>query len=202
MVRQETKRQERGKRRIELILDAAAHVFADVGYEAATTNSIAARADISPGSLYQFFPNKEAIAEALAARYVAELEAMHDVALDPSLADLPLEEMLDRVVDPMVAFNLANPASKALLNAADLSPQLAQSTAHLHEAMCERVELLIASRAASLKPKERARAAQVTIQIFKALLPMVMSAGRADRAPVISELKSALRGYLESIERG
>jgi hypothetical protein len=110
--------------------------------------------------------------------------------------------MLDRVVDPMVAFNLANPASKALLNAADLSPQLAQSTAHLHEAMCERVELLIASRAASLKPKERARAAQVTIQIFKALLPMVMSAGRADRAPVISELKSALRGYLESIERG
>jgi AcrR family transcriptional regulator len=78
---QQPKRQERGKRRIAAILDVAAEVFADVGYDAATTNAIAARAEISPGSLYQFFPNKEAIAEALAARYVAELQATHNAAL-------------------------------------------------------------------------------------------------------------------------
>ncbi|OWY61551.1 hypothetical protein B7486_63205, partial [cyanobacterium TDX16] len=63
------KRQERGLKRIALILDTAERVFTEVGYDAATTNLIASEAGISPGSLYQFFANKEAIAEALAARY-------------------------------------------------------------------------------------------------------------------------------------
>ncbi|WP_207943797.1 helix-turn-helix domain-containing protein, partial [Actinomadura sp. KC345] len=40
---------------------------------AATTNRIAAAAGISPGSLYQFFPNKEAIAEALADRFSTQM---------------------------------------------------------------------------------------------------------------------------------
>src|SRR5262252_3918482 len=63
------RRQARGQRRIDLLLDVAALVFAEVGFEAATTNVIAARAGISPGSLYRFFPNKDAIAEALADRF-------------------------------------------------------------------------------------------------------------------------------------
>ncbi|RZQ65957.1 TetR/AcrR family transcriptional regulator [Amycolatopsis suaedae] len=43
------------------ILDAAAHVFTEYGYAAGTTNRIAERARISIGSLYQYFPNKDAI---------------------------------------------------------------------------------------------------------------------------------------------
>lgn len=49
----------------ELILTAAARVFSDYGYRAGTTNRIAAAADISIGSLYQYFPNKDAILAAL-----------------------------------------------------------------------------------------------------------------------------------------
>src|SRR5918996_4966718 len=116
------KRQERGKKRIEQILDAAAAVFAESGYEGATTNAIAAHAGMSPGSLYQFFPNKEAIAEALASRYAEEMEAAHSVALNPGLAKLPLDEMIDRIVDPMIELSLANPGAKALLTGSDPSP--------------------------------------------------------------------------------
>ncbi len=68
------RRQARGQRRIDQILTVAEQVFADVGYEATTTNAIAARAGMSPGSLYQFFENKEAIAAGLAARYLDRLE--------------------------------------------------------------------------------------------------------------------------------
>jgi AcrR family transcriptional regulator len=64
--RGQKRRQARGQRRIDQLLDVAARVFAEVGFEAATTNGIAARAGVSPGSLYQFFPNKDAMAEALA----------------------------------------------------------------------------------------------------------------------------------------
>jgi AcrR family transcriptional regulator len=64
-VRKPRRRQVRGQQRMELVLDVAAQVFAEVGFEAATTNAIAARAGMSPGSPYQFFPNKDAIAKAL-----------------------------------------------------------------------------------------------------------------------------------------
>ncbi|MGO9028048.1 MAG: TetR/AcrR family transcriptional regulator [Acidimicrobiales bacterium] len=45
----------------ERILEAAAHVFAEYGYAAGTTNRIAERAGVSIGSLYQYFPNKDSI---------------------------------------------------------------------------------------------------------------------------------------------
>lgn len=64
--------QARGQRRVNTILDAASQVFSELGYEAATTNIIAIRANTSIGSLYQFFPNKEAILSAIATRYTAQ----------------------------------------------------------------------------------------------------------------------------------
>ncbi|WP_312867911.1 TetR/AcrR family transcriptional regulator [Amycolatopsis pithecellobii] len=54
----------------ERILTAAAHVFAEHGYAAGTTNRIAERARISIGSLYQYFPNKDAILAELVIRHV------------------------------------------------------------------------------------------------------------------------------------
>jgi AcrR family transcriptional regulator len=199
-MRAEPKRQERGRRRIELILDAAEQVFGDVGFAAATTNLIATRAGISPGSLYQFFANKQAIAEALASRYVALMAEMQDAALDPSLAELSLPELVDRAVDPMIEFNLAHPAAKSLLHATDASPTLAASTAVLHEALLLRVEALIEARTPELPAANRALVATVSTQIFKALLPTVLAAKPRDRAAVIAELKAALVGYWASVE--
>lgn len=54
------------------LLLAAAQVFEEMGYAAGTTNRIAARAGVSIGTLYQYFPNKEALAVALLERHVEE----------------------------------------------------------------------------------------------------------------------------------
>ena len=73
------------------ILDAAAHVFAEHGYAAGTTNRIAERARISIGSLYQYFPNKDAILLELLTRHLEEGRAAHswpDGALPDSLDGL------------------------------------------------------------------------------------------------------------------
>ena len=59
---QRRRRQARGERRIAQLLEAAANIFCTTGYTAASTNAIAREAGVSPGTLYQFFPNKEAIA--------------------------------------------------------------------------------------------------------------------------------------------
>ncbi|PXY27681.1 TetR/AcrR family transcriptional regulator [Prauserella muralis] len=62
-------RQVRAELTRERILTAAAHVFAEHGYAAGTTNRIAERARVSIGSLYQYFPNKDSI--------LAELLVLH-----------------------------------------------------------------------------------------------------------------------------
>ena len=71
-------RQIRSDRRVSKILDAAIHVFAELGFEGTTTTAIAARADVSVGSLYQYFPNKTAIVHALSDRF----DAAFFIALD------------------------------------------------------------------------------------------------------------------------
>lgn len=60
---------------VERILDAAQQVLISHGYDGASTNRIAQAANISPGSLYQYFPDKDAIAAAVIDRYSDELSA-------------------------------------------------------------------------------------------------------------------------------
>jgi AcrR family transcriptional regulator len=67
--------QGRSRVTVDAIL-AAAQVFATHGYAAETTNRIAERAGISIGSLYEYFPNKDALLVAILEAYVREGEAI------------------------------------------------------------------------------------------------------------------------------
>src|SRR5271163_3021786 len=99
------KRNARGQRRLASLLDAAGRVFGEVGYHAATTNAIAAEAKVSPATLYQFFPNKEAIADALVTRYAIELAKAERAAEIEELGSAPLEEAIRQVTGVVIAFN-------------------------------------------------------------------------------------------------
>ncbi|MEU5879868.1 TetR/AcrR family transcriptional regulator [Spirillospora sp. NPDC047279] len=194
------RRQARGERRIEEILTAAAGVFAATGYEAATTNAIAAAAGISPGSLYQFFKNKEAIAQALADRFVVQMRAAHQEAFGAvGFAALDLDEMLDRMIDPIVAFNVANPGFKALFARPDMPPGLAEAARPIQAALLGRVEQVLVARAPGLGEDERRRMARVLIQIFQAMVPLVTAAEGDERTAAVVELKKVLRGYLAPV---
>lgn len=73
------------------ILDAAAHIFSEFGYAAGTTNRIAEQARVSIGSLYQYFPSKEAILAELMLRHIDEDSAGGPV---PDTSGLSLEEVM------------------------------------------------------------------------------------------------------------
>ena len=192
----------RGERRIALLLDVAAQVFAEVGFEAATTNAIAARAGVSPGSLYQFFPNKDAIAEALADRFVERLRTTESI-FGPEIEYLPLDELIDHVIDPLVAFHIGHPGFQALFTGSIVSPRLAGATEGFLQAVVRRVEAMFAVRAPGLSTERRARCARVSVELVRALLPLVVASDPAERDAMIAELKAAQRGYLAPIfERG
>src|SRR6185436_6662896 len=97
--------QERAKKRVERIIDAASHVFADEGYDAATMEAIAARAETSIGSIYQFFPNKISIFNALSRHYHEKVRAFFDLLLGGPLLDRPWGELLDAAIDALVLFH-------------------------------------------------------------------------------------------------
>jgi AcrR family transcriptional regulator len=86
-------RQERSEATVDAILEGAARLFIEEGYIAATTNRIAAEAGISVGSLYQYFPSKDAIAVELVRRFrQSRLEALGaQLAL---VGDKPLEQVV------------------------------------------------------------------------------------------------------------
>ena len=87
---------------VERILAAGRTVVLRDGYDAASTNRIAAEADISPGSLYQYFPNKDAVLSAIVGRYSDDVSARITAALadrfdetGPEMVRATLEALLD-----------------------------------------------------------------------------------------------------------
>ncbi|WAJ44346.1 TetR/AcrR family transcriptional regulator [Mycobacterium sp. Aquia_216] len=96
-------RQRRSEEMRHRILDAATRVFAQYGYTAGTTNRIAESAGISIGSLYQYYPNKDAILLELATRH---LDA--GVATDLRLRTPNPSPSLHDVISAMVRSNIEN----------------------------------------------------------------------------------------------
>jgi AcrR family transcriptional regulator len=191
------RRYARGEKRIAEILEAAASVFADMGYEQATTNAIAAKAGISPGSLYQFFSNKDAIARRLAENYEADVRGMWATLFTDDAARLPLAELLDRIIGPILEFKLKRQGFAAFFEGSQTMPELAAVATGLHGEFIERMRRLLALRRPDLPEGELALSALVAVRTFKALLPMAIDAKPARRAAIVAEIKRALLGYLE-----
>jgi AcrR family transcriptional regulator len=100
-------RQERSRTTVDAILRAAAQVFAARGYAATTTNHIAARAGVSIGSLYEYFPSKDALLVALTEAHLAEGESILERAGADAMArgGDDLEQVVRRFVEGMVTFH-------------------------------------------------------------------------------------------------
>jgi AcrR family transcriptional regulator len=91
-------KQQRGRQRVAKILTAAAEVFAQVGYSAATTQQIADRANTAVGSIYQFFPDKLAIFHALEAEHMEQVAIVNTKLLAKDIRR-PLSQTIDEMVD-------------------------------------------------------------------------------------------------------
>lgn len=102
-------KQERSRFTIDALLEATARIVAQVGLDRATTNRIAERAGVSIGSLYQYFPGKEALLAALIEREAqADLDAMREVFA--RCLPLPLPLAWSTLAQALVERHARNPA--------------------------------------------------------------------------------------------
>jgi AcrR family transcriptional regulator len=194
------RRQARGERRIAQLLDAAATVFSTTGYTAASTNAIAREAGVSPGTLYQFFPNKEAIAIELGSRLMHEMRQSYDEVLTPiDPAATPIEEVIAGTVDRFIEFNCRHPAFFALMHGPDIPGRIAEEHDALHRTLAARVEAFLAPFTPGAPAPAVARTAQMCVGIYKAGLELVLAHEGAEREAYVQELKVALLRYLSPL---
>ena len=104
------------------ILEAATEMFGRRGYDVATVQGIAARAGVAAGTVYLYFPSKEAILDALREDYEAGLLDRVSAIAAAVLAEeeasgetVSYEEVVERLIDGMVAYSLENRAASEVL---------------------------------------------------------------------------------------
>ncbi|MEU9052992.1 TetR family transcriptional regulator [Streptomyces sp. NPDC048384] len=198
---QPRRRQARGERRIAQLLEAAAAVFTTTGYTAASTNAIAREAGVSPGTLYQFFPNKEAIAIELGDRLMHEMRETYGEALAPVDPATPLDEAVGSAVDRFIAFNCEHPVFFALMHGPDIPGRIAEEHDALHATLLSRIEDLLSSFLPDAVPADLTRTAHMCLGMYKVGLELVLGHEGAERDAYVQELKNALIRYLDPLVR-
>jgi AcrR family transcriptional regulator len=192
-------RQVRAQERFERILDTAEQVFSEVGYDAATTNLIALRAQTSIGSLYEFFPNKEALARSLADRYIERIGGIYS----KHLVDEPETEgpvIVAHIVEALDNFYRSNPGAVPLLNGRLTSQDLMEAGESLQRAFVAGIEsIIVLRRPDTPKPTAHLRAL-VIAEIARSLLVLADQVPLSQRGGVIRELELAVVGYVSAAD--
>src|SRR5207237_1059115 len=165
-------RQARGEQRIAAILQAAAQVFYEVGFDAATTDMIAKQAHTAIGSLYDFFPNKEAIAQRLSEQFCEDMRVLFDGILTDELVQVPLSQLIDDILDPLVQYHQTHPGFRALWLQSQGDPRLARMNQDLTEALTRQTAWLSARRYPKSDEASAPRPRQSCIRTVHALLPL------------------------------
>jgi AcrR family transcriptional regulator len=188
------KRQDRGERRVADIVSAASSLFGAHGFDGTTMNAIAQRAGLSIGSLYQYFPDKDAIVHAVAASYIRAWESKTE-ALMLTVADMDLTQLARRSVEGTVDFDRQHAAIRAFL---DADPRRAPSILEVQTRVDPGIPLL-----ARFYPRADHRALARVIEIVSLIVrnvaPRIAEETEvAKRELFISEISLAVLAYVTS----
>ena len=180
---------------VETILEAAARILEDDGIAQFNTNRIAQRAGISVGSLYQYFPSKDAIiAELIRIEHVQLLEDLK--AMTAQLGDAPLQIAVREVVRVGVEGQLRRPALSRSLDY--LEPgQSAQGAGEAVEAEIRALVVgLLAPRLPRLRGKALTTAAADLAAMSRGMIDAAGFRGETGQAPLVERVTRAALGYL------
>ncbi len=185
---------------MEAILQAAAQVFERHGYAAGTTNRIAQRAGVSIGTLYQYFPNKDAIVVELTRQHMAEGATALQPHLQRLSAGASFEEVLAGVVEAMVALHAVAPnLHRVLFEETKLPRALRAELDELEEQLVELVAQALEAEphSSSVDPRLRAR---IVIGAIEGLTHRLVlhPPPNATSAEIAGEITELARSYASS----
>lgn len=191
-------RQARSRELVERVLVASARVFAEEGYAAATTNRIAEQAGVSVGSLYQFFPHKAALLQALRERIMTQMQQGLSVVFLSS-DELSLPQLIDRVFAVFQAAETERPGMLSVVYQEQSARQMRPGQGHTQGVQTELFGTIevwlaryLARQAPALSPERRRVVAQMCVHLTSGLF-----LAPPDGRPLFeAEVRAALLAYL------
>jgi AcrR family transcriptional regulator len=189
-------RQIRAELTRQRILTAAAHVFAEHGYAAGTTNRIAERARISIGSLYQYYPNKDAILVELLIRHldagIAALTLRQREELPESL-----EEIIRVFVRTAIENHLDDPQLlRVMIEQAPRSSELSERVSREEQALVDYLRDLL-DHNPEVRVDDKDTAARLVVSTVELTVHRLIAApDPIDVSRLENELVAMVTGYL------
>jgi len=185
-------KQARSEQRVAAILAAAEEVIAQNGFDGTTLTEVARRAGTSIGSLYQYFPDKPAVAAALASRYGAELADLWAARMVDA-TDLSPRGLAARIIDIVLGFKQDRPAYLQLVSSVPGYRHSDQNRQRLRSC----IAAVLAPR---LGPGGDQRAPIVTELVIETVKSLTNALGPAsDKAAVTGEYAIMLQSYFEAV---
>ncbi len=180
---------------VERIVAGGRQVLVEHGYERTTTNRVAEAAGISPGSLYQYFPNKEAVLAAVVDAYSAEIADQLATVVTDRFA-LPPLELMRASYDELLDILIANRESVRLM-----TRELPRARVAPHvEQLERRVSDLVGTYLSVARPTDRvspATSAWILVRMVEHLcVQFVLDEPPFDRETLVDELVRLSAGHL------
>ncbi|HCT60429.1 MULTISPECIES: TetR/AcrR family transcriptional regulator [Acidobacterium] len=186
--------QERSARRLAAFLEAAEALFAEHGFEAATMQAIADRSASSIGALYNYFPDKQAIAVTLLRKYSEELRSRIRALMDRA-ETLSTRDFAVEFIDCIIQFARDYPAWLNLLTA----PVRFRRDAAARRALRLYLAQAFERKNPALSSERAMLVANVSVQIAKGMMAVYTDSEPKMREAVIAEFRSVLAAYLEQV---
>ncbi len=183
--------QQRGKARVAALMASAANLFAEKGFEATTMTEVAAKACAAIGTLYLFFPTKEALAEAILREQAEEISSQLD-RLSERMAGHTPAEIADALFALLSDFLKTHPAYSAML---DL-PGDASWRRAIRIRRRNQISALFAKAKPALSPEQAERIAVIVPQLMR--IPLALTGEKRLRDGVLDELRRMLKAHLET----
>ncbi|MGD1855543.1 MAG: TetR family transcriptional regulator [Leptolyngbyaceae cyanobacterium] len=189
--------QQRSQIRVEQILQAAAEVFWEKGYDVATTHDIAKRAQTAVGTLYRFFPNKLAIFHVLEKRHKQYLDETVPQLMSPEAFQLPLAVVIRRIVETYADY-FENLGPRIVYIQYYLTPNIfLYFDESFDQTMIQGLAKLLQGRNPALTLEKCELLSEVFLRTYQALLLVALRSNDTRRYQLHLETQNVLINYLE-----
>ncbi len=187
-------KQARSRATIEAILQAAAHILGERGWEGLTTNAVAEVAGVSIGSLYQYFPHKLALVEAVRRRHFDDVLAVLCAAAD---SQLPRARRIEALVDGMIGVHSRNPAAhRVLLEETPRGKEAGAVHDRFGVILHQRYEAIVRANARGTSTEHTRLAARVLAAAVAGVVHEAASQGTLQSGSLRLELVRLVESYL------
>ena len=190
--------QARSRARVRRLLEAADHVLGAEGYAALTMRRLAEEAGVPVGTIYQFFPDKGAVIDALARRYIAEFDEMIAALVDQAERER-WDDVVQTVVDGAVAMYRSHPGYLAIWTGRHLSPELQRADDANNAAIAAGLRRILVAQCHLPDDEDLARACQVAVATTDALLQLAFRLDPDGDEAILQQAVRLQRLYLTDL---